>query len=161
MSSCTVSFSISFFIFLNQSVFSLRVTVRSLMSLQKCLFCSATGITLSFCVPSNSLNNLFGLIQISNSANTALSYCHIFLVLLQRQLTFVQFLRQPLQNLSVLQRIFIQALIWRLHFKIPFISFCLIVLTHCEIPCAFLKFFFANFVASFLSSPFFCNPPSQ
>ena len=54
-----------------------------------------------------------GLIQIIDSACTALSYCYIFLVLLQQPLTSVERLLKPLQHLSFLHWTFFQALIWR------------------------------------------------
>ena len=59
--------------------------------------------------------------------------------------------------LSALHWIFFQVLIWGLHFEIPFVSFCLIVLTLYVMLSASLKNFFANFIACFLSSPSFCN----
>ena len=87
-----------------------------------------------------------GLIHIIVSACTDLPYCHGRSALLQ--------------DLSFLHWTFSPALIWRLHFAIPFVSFYVIVLTLCVIPSASRKFFFANFVVCFPSSACFCNPSS-
>ena len=68
-----------------------------------------------------------GFIQMIDSACTALSYCHVFLVLLQQQLTPVGLLPETLQNLSFIHWTFFQALIWRLHFVILLVSLYWIV----------------------------------
>ena len=75
--------------FLNQSAFSLCITTWSHISLGKLLLSYASGITISICVTSNLLNNLFWfdsnnrfclyysvlLSYISSSALTATSLC--------------------------------------------------------------------------------------
>ena len=75
-----------------------------------------------------------GLIQIINSACNAMPNFHIFLFLLQQQLTSVELLCIPLQHLPFLHWAFFQILIWHLHFAFPLISFYLTVLTLCIIP---------------------------
>ena len=161
MSSCTASTPSSFSTFFKQSVFLLCVTAWSHISLQKLLLSSSSGITLSLCTPSNSLNNLFWF----DSNNRFWMNCFVILSYLSsfapKQLTSVELLREPLQHVSFLHWTFFQALIWRLHFAIPLVSFYLIILTLCIIPFASLKFFFANLVVCLLSSPCFCNPSSQ
>ena len=160
ISSCTVSCPSSFSAFLNQSVFSLCVTTWSHVSLNVYSPPHLVSqfpfvfLPIRWAIPS-------GLIQIIDSACTAMFYCYIFLVLLQQQLTSVKLLFKPLQHLSLLQLTFFPALIWCLHFTIPRSSFYLIVLTLWAIPSASLKFFIANVVVYFLSSPCFCNPLSQ
>ena len=159
MSSCTVSSPSSFSTFLNQSEFSLCVTTWSHISLQIVyspldLVSHFLFVLLPIRWPVSS-----GLTQIIDCVWTALSYCHIFLFLFQQQLTSVKLLREPRQHLFFLHWTCFQALIWRLHFAL--VSFYLIVLTLFVIRSTSLKFFFANLFVCLLSSPCFCNPPSQ
>ena len=137
ISSWTVSSSNSFLTFFNQSMSSLCITAWSHIYLQKCLLSSTSGITLSLCVPSNSLNNLFWF-------DSNKRFCMCCAVLMSYLSSFTPTatnlcLRKPVQQLSVLQWIFFQGLIRRFHFAISFVSFCLIVLTVCLMSSAFLK----------------------
>ena len=161
MSACTVSCPSSFSTFPNQSVFSLCVTAWSNILLQKRLLSPAYGITLSLCVPSNSVNNLFWF----NSNNRFCLYCFVPLSYLSSFATTAANLCRTSSWTTSAPFLFIlnffQALIWRLHFAIPLVWFYSYVLTDCVIPYASLKFFFANLVVCLLSSPCFCNRPSQ
>ena len=137
MSSCTVSSPSSFSTFLNQSVLSLCVTAWSHISLQKRLLSSASGITLSLCAPSNSLNNLFWF----DSNNRFCLYCFVLL-------SYLSSFAPTATNLCRTSSW--TTLTWRFDFAIPLVSFYLIVLTLYVIPSASLKIFFANLVVCLL-----------
>ena len=103
MSSCTVSSPSSFSTLLSQSVFSLGVTTWSHISLQKRLLSSASGFTLSLCVPSSSLINLFWF----DSNNRFCLYCFVLLSYLSSFVstatkTSVELLRESRQHLFFL-----------------------------------------------------------
>ena len=100
------------FTLLNQTSFSLGVTAWSHISLQKCLLSSASGVRLSLCTPSNSLNNLLWFNSNNRFCLIALSNYHVFLALLQQQLTSAELIREQRQHLFFLYWTFFQALIW-------------------------------------------------
>ena len=124
----------------------LCVTAWSHVSLQKHLFSSASGITLSLYVPSNSLNNLFCFGLNSWFCLYCFALLSYFSSFVPQQLTSVKILWQPLPHLFFLHWTFLQAFIWCLHFAIHLVSFYLIVLTLCVIyTFCFSKIFLCQF----------------
>ena len=145
--SCTPSPVNSSSTFLNHSGFCLCLTGWSHMSLQSGYFPLHQAPPFSFLLRLIHQTISFGLIQTSDSACTALSYCHIIQALVQLQLTSAVLPPGPRQYLFLLCDISLQALIWYPDFVTRFFSFYLTVLNPCVVPSTFPKFISFNVVS--------------